>query len=485
MNFDSIMLSLKKKTSNDLSTTGQVLGMFILKVLYVVVTYIALHNQYYTLEVTYGVGFVFWKEVCASILFLCVVYVVVKLPFQSDFLSNIVLFLSVISYIPINSAFALNDTSVLFFVLTNFYFLCLICAIFCGEKLVNFFNKHYIHKKNMLCSAAKVKQKVLKRPIGEIEDKAGFCIQCFCAGVCIFLIIHKFCYNGFQIPFTVQSDAVYAGRAAYRMYTLDISGTPMAYFLAIIKNLSAVIIPFYILYSMIHKKIFGVICGLFAMCSLYAISYEKSNLFSIVIVIGLYILYRFNLLDSFKKIFICSMVICLLICLFDVLLSEDRDSTIYRLLIRREMYLPAWLNTLYYDFFNNHQNLYWHQDAFFWEKIFSPIYDKSVLELINNAYFFGEVPSPNTGLFAEAYMHFGNLGVVIYPFLLSILINWMNLVYRYFDSVIKILLAALFSLSLMNIPIFMTEMVLSHILFACMVGGIIIVFKQKMDTATN
>lgn len=485
MNLNRITLLLKNMISKELTTLGQVIGLLIVKLLYVLSTYVALHNQLYTLKVSYDVSFVLWKELCACALFVGEVYLIIKLSFQSKFLSNLVFFLLIISYVPINSAFSLNDTSISFFILTNLYFLCLCLAIFYGEKLVSHIKKYCTGEENISNGKCKSVQKILYACSRKFEDKSDFYLRCFCVGVCIFLVIHKLDYNGFQFPFTVQPDEVYTGRAAYREYTLSISGTPIAYFLTIVKNLSTVIIPFYILYSMIHKRVFGVICGLLATCSLYAISYEKSNLFSLVIVGGIYIVYRLNLLNVFKKIFIYVVILCLSVCLVGMFLSADGDSVIYRLFIRREMYLPAWLNTLYYDFFSVNPKLCWHQDAFLLERLFSPVYNKSVLELINNAYFFGEVPSPNTGLFAEAYMHFGYFGVVVYPLLLSVVINGMNIVYRFFDKAICILLAALLSLSLLNIPILMTEMVLSHILFACIAGILIVIRKQKSNDGFN
>lgn len=481
MNLNRIALLLKKMISKELSISGQIIGVSIVKLLYVIATYIALHNQLYTLKVSYDVGFVFWKELCAFGLFIGEVYLIFKLPFISKFLSNLVFLLVIISYVPINSAFSLNDTTISFFLLTNLYFLCLCLAIFYGEKFANFIKKKCIYKENL----SGRKCKILSVNSRLSDNESDFYLRCFCVVICIFLVIHKLNYNGFQFPFTVQPDEVYAGRAAYRAYTLRISGTPMAYFLTIVKNLSTVIIPFYILRSMIYKKVFGVICGLLATCSLYAISYEKSNLFSLIIVVGVYIGYRLQLFSAFKKIIIYGFVLCLSVCLISMLLSSDGESTIYRLLIRREMYLPAWLNTLYYDFFNVHPKLNWHQDAFLLEKIFVSVYDKSVLELINNAYFYGEIPSPNTGLFAEAYMHFGRLGIVVYPLLLSIVINGMNIIYCMFNKTICILLAALLSLSILNIPILMTEMILSHILFACIAGVLMMIRKPNRDNCIN
>ena len=140
-------------------------------------------------------------------------------------------------------------------------------------------------------------------------------------------------------------------------------------------------------------------------------------------------------------------------------------STIFTILVRREMYLPAWLNTIYYDYFSVHDKILWSQNTFILQNLIQGEYTQSPLEIISQVYFGGQIPSPNTGMFAEAYMNFGVFGNLIYPGLLTGLITFSSSVYEKYGSAINILMAVLLLLQLINIPMVRTDFVLSYTLF--------------------
>ena len=96
-------------------------------------------------------------------------------------------------------------------------------------------------------------------------------------------------------------------------------------------------------------------------------------------------------------------------------------------------------------------------------------YPQGILNSINNHFYQGYVPSPNTGLFAEAYMHFGDFGIVIYPMLLTYLFKISQKTLSFYGNELTILVAVKLVLQLTNVPIVRTDFVLSFVLFVLVI----------------
>ena len=129
------------------------------------------------------------------------------------------------------------------------------------------------------------------------------------------------------------------------------------------------------------------------------------------------------------------------------------------------MYLPAWLNTLYFDFFSVNASVCWTQDVFILQRILTPVYEVSPIKIISEAYFRGQIPSPNTGMFAEAITHFGTIGIFIYPILITLMLKFSNSVYRKHESFIACAVAVKLLLQITNVSMVRTDFVLSFFLF--------------------
>ena len=465
---DSVSKSIKSAiefiqivAEKEISPKGKFIGLLIIKYMYMLLTYVALHGRMYVPDVSYGVGFVWWKELIASVVFAVMTFFYTKLHFSKKFVSNVVYLLYVLSYIPMNSAFSLNDASFGFFILSTFYYIAFIVAVYEGDYLSRRISKKWNERKVVKYAGKVPAIQTLERRCSYHD----FYVRVFCVAICLLLIIHKIAYNGLNFTLSISSDSVYANRSSYREYTLSISGTPIAYVISIVRNLASIVMPFYTLVSLIRRRPIGVVIGVLSIFFMYSISNQKANLFSLIVAVALYLCYRLKILKSFQKLFTIGIIVYMCMCFVEMLFG-DSFSTMYRLLARREMYLPARIATNYYDFFSQNEKLFWRQEAFLLKMFIEPVYDTSVLTLINNNYYAGQVPSPNTGMFAEAYMHFGVAGIVIYPVLLSAIINLLEKVYRPFGTTTGILIAALLSLSLVNVPIVWTETVLGQFLFA-------------------
>ena len=126
------------------------------------------------------------------------------------------------------------------------------------------------------------------------------------------------------------------------------------------------------------------------------------------------------------------------------------ENLLYNIIVRRFFVIPSWLNYVYYDYFYNNPKIWWRQDTFLIDKLFTPVYSDSVPVMIGKEYFGSRVTNPNAGMFAEAFSRCGYLGIIIYPLLLAFLLNLMQSVYKDTDKSVLIMMAFTLSISLEN-----------------------------------
>lgn len=429
-----------------LSSKEQLIELLIIKYFYMFLAVLVLDQVWYVGYGSYGIRFTIQKEIVASAVFIAVCILYQKLTSSDGFLKQLMQCLFILYYIPVNSAFSINNTSWGFFLLSNVYFVLIIMAVWwISLQAETKWNRSAPQKREL------GQDKYSNRPVN---------VLCFL--VCCFFIIHKIHYNGFDFSLSIVSNDIYSSRASYADYLQEIGGTLYSYLLAVVRYSVTYIAPFYLLSSLLRRKPFGVVVSVFSILSMYAVSSEKSTLMMAMVVVFVYVLYRTDLLKHFDRIFSSAIILIMAVCFVEhVLMKSDM---LYTLIIRREMYMPAWLNTLYYDFFSQNDIICWSQNVVLLQNIFDPVYAVSPLELISSTYFQGLVPSPNTGMFAEAYMHFGALGVIVYPVLLAIVFVLSGKVLCGYGHAVQMLMVFQLTMSLTNIPITRTDFVLSYIL---------------------
>lgn len=80
--------------------------------------------------------------------------------------------------------------------------------------------------------------------------------------------------------------------------------------------------------------------------------------------------------------------------------------------------MPQYLSHAYYEFFNTHDKVWLTRDFFQLEKLVRMVYPGSyehgAVTVISENCFPG-IPSPNTGLFAEAFLQMGYWGIIVFP----------------------------------------------------------------------
>ena len=85
---------------------------------------------------------------------------------------------------------------------------------------------------------------------------------------------------------------------------------------------------------------------------------------------------------------------------------------------KRTLLEPALISFFYYDYFSQHGITYLSQHSFVKDIVAYP-YDLDPPNLIGKYYYDNPETHANNGFFADAYMNFGFLGFLIWPFILA------------------------------------------------------------------
>ena len=139
---------------------------------------------------------------------------------------------------------------------------------------------------------------------------------------------------------------------------------------------------------------------------------------------------------------------------------SDENSFLFKLVVSRMSYMPSYLNHVYYDFFDVHSKIWFTSDFFPLDKFVSMVlpapYPQGMVNTISVQVFNETIPSPNTGLFAEAFAQMGYLGIFVFPFIVSfVAIFYTNYSSCYGYAGALILLSS-FGMGLTNTALFST-----------------------------
>lgn len=344
----------------------------------------------------------------------------------SDSTSNYLIFvLFLIYYIPINDIYGQCNASSVFFILINIHWLIL---IFCMKIICN--RNLYFHDFKLKLS--------LK----------SFNLLFFLDFLLIVFFTYRF--NGLHIDFNLGD--VYEMRENNnelgQIFTM-IKGTYIAW-----------IGPLLICFYLMRRKYLYSLVAIAGMIVLFSVGKDK---FSLFIILPLVVISYFNKLNykQMCMIFCGGLCTLTLLCILETLLLES--NILSYTIVRRTFFVPQYLNYLYYDFFSQNEKIYFTDQVFLISRILPDIYPNTIHELIDNKYF-GYMPSPNTGMFSEAYMHIGFIGLFVFPIIMAIFFSFCNSLTCHYPSFLKFIVAVLLSMSLISVPITSSHFI---ILFIC------------------
>ena len=213
--------------------------------------------------------------------------------------------------------------------------------------------------------------------------------------------------NGIPSLDFLSFSTVYLVRSEYEASTI----------LTIVQNIVCKIVcPLLLFESIKEKKWF--LLGFVVVVELYtyAVTGFKTYLFILVLSVLLSIFPKLNI----KKAITIGLPLAALITVFEHLITKD--NMLYALIIERVFFLPAKIKNCYFDYFEQHEFVYFSQSSFAKAFGISSNYSINIPNLIGEQYFGRPDMWTNTGFIADAFSNAGLIGVIIICGVLSLIL---------------------------------------------------------------
>lgn len=249
-------------------------------------------------------------------------------------------------------------------------------------------------------------------------------------------------------------------------------------------GVSKVIAPMSLLLAIYFRSTVFFASSFFLIILLFGMTHHKSVLFLPVFVMLIY--------GSSKFLFGIRGISLLLLFLIVVsgaetvfLHATDRSTSglINAMITRRALFTPPLLDTLYVEFFQDNQKIYWATSRFSMGLTNNP-YDRAAPFLIGDLFFGREQMSANAGIIGSGFANAGMLGVTIYSFCTGLLIAFLNA----YGKVIGHELVAAFSAIMILTIVSSTDLstaILTHGLYMLVILIMVFPKKQAVDPITE
>lgn len=298
-----------------------------------------------------------------------------------------------------------------------------------------------------------------------VSDASVLFVRAALVGVLVIGIVLSIRSLG-SFSFSVSLSDIYG----YRRYYKENSNDLMTFFKSAVGMFLG---PCLIVYYVYKRNVLLSAVFIIVQIALFSLARDKAYLFllPIAVLLGIFgdrVVARFNSYMSYSY---------LLVSFFSLMATLNIMRTaIFELIIRRMFVIPSIFNYVYFCFFDSNEPIWWRQDTFLIDKLFSPVYAESVPILIANRMLNGRETNPNAGLFAEAYSRCGFLGIVIYPVLLLCVLRLIDICFKNAPTIVKIVLGGCLAVSLDNDVITSTSFVCT---LAFLLLGSTYFYKQR------
>ena len=362
-----------------------------------------------------------------------------------SFLSTILICLY---FIPNNSCMTLSGYDFVYYLLVNSF--CFILFF-----LLGLLSKH-IEKKKYISNSLFENSATLRNTFRFITI-----LTCFLTIGYVYLI-----GGGINISKIVQEDT-YDVRAQLADFYMKNTDGLLAYIMLIWTAFYTIVLILGLYLALVYKHYLDVIFILFTYLALYTLSMEKSLLMKPIIAIFVSIIARKRKLIYSNETFTLGYVGLMIISWVEYLFREE--SVIYTVLIRRVAYMPAYLTHVFYDFFDTHEKYWFTRDFFQLEKLVRTVYPghytSTIVQTISEEIYDGGIPSPNNGMFAEAYAQAGVWGIFIIPPLICIAFKYLYKCTKNFGVGASMVVLAQFALSLISVQLLSPRNVVQILIF--------------------
>lgn len=275
-------------------------------------------------------------------------------------------------------------------------------------------------------------------------------------GAVIIYVSYKF--TGFRIHLSLVD--VYDIRFESREYSIP---KMFDYILAS----SGTIMSLSLLYFLTQKKYLPALIIIFLFVINFGIGGHKSVIFKLFIAIIGYLFYSKDKIVYLPSFFLSLIILCLFIPVFSALFA-------FRVLL-----LPTSIHYAYYEFFNTRE-LDYMREGILSRFGFSTPYPDGIMYLIGE-YTTGNIEvAANNGLFSDAYMNFGYVGIIVYPLILVI---FLRIVDKFTDGInYKLLFGIIFSFAMtLNSATFTTSLLTGGLMLSLLFTMCVPKIKSASD----
>ena len=404
-------------------------GVIVYRILvdYVYVNFVSLRFSYD--GYTYSENFI---NYCIS-WFLLIPFLLLIIPFlkRKEFvISNVVIFLFLLRFVPLTSFIACKPFS------NSFVF----AEIFFWSLLILLLRKRILPSKKY--NFTFLNQNQLSDSSRQMLFNFILIFSCF-----VVLLISGV-YTNFRLHFGLNYE-VYELRSDAKTFNLPIL---LRYSLSMTKN----ILPVLFIYYWQEKKRW--ICYLIVFITLlnFSINGLKSTIFLLLLSVILQIIYN-------KKITFWYPALFAALCFFSLVEYKIFNTYwISDLLVRRGLFTPALLDSYYFDFISQHGPTY---------------YQRGLHYVIGDIYFNSPEMQANNGLFSDAYTNLGYLGIIIYPLIYAIFFRFCETISRGTNKKF-VMFAVIIIVNALNSTTFTTTLLTHGLLIVCL---LLYIFPKKSD----
>lgn len=248
-------------------------------------------------------------------------------------------------------------------------------------------------------------------------------------------------YTHFRLNFNLLN--VYELRAEAREFNMP---SILFYLWAPASNVLPIILIF-----LLKKKniLFAIFISLIIFLN-FSINGSKSTLFKLLFCLFLYFFMKKELLSKVPYLFVLLVIATLIEWYFNV------TTVISTFVVRRVLYVPSLLDSLFYDYIQQTGPLYYNQG------------DVNITFLIGEKYFGDEDMMANNGMFSDAYMNLGWVGCLIYPFLYAFFFKICDSAFREVNRQI-VFFVGLLIVTTIGSSVFTTALLTHGIFLLCLI----------------
>jgi len=260
---------------------------------------------------------------------------------------------------------------------------------------------------------------------------------CYFLFTCISIIVLFLIYRYLGFSFNFDLTKVYDIRSQYVELKIPLAGY-------LFKWLGHIINP--VFFAIFIKKKKWILAVFIIILQLFIFSSTGSKTYLFALIFTLSLMFMVTQKNPFFWIGVGLAVIILIGILSYVLFD---DFLITSLFARRTLLVPAQLSFFYYDFFSKNSYTFFSQHRIF--RIFSKYpFHLSPPHLIAEVYFNRPQMGANNGIYADAYMNLGFIGLIFWAILLTIILQFIDSIAKEKDMRITISAVAMTTISLTN-----------------------------------